>query len=244
MAAKYWKTGLGEMWRSVSKAAFVKALQRLVPEIRAEHLHAAPAGIRAQAVSPDGSMVDDFLIQESRPRHQRQQRPVAGRDRLAQHRQDDRRAAGPQAHLTRSIDGTVDHDRPGGDAVLPHRAARASSPTRVFRHFGVPEADARQAADVLATSDLRGIDSHGVARLHTYFDMLTLGRINPRPEVRIVRQTARHGDRRRRQRPGPRRRPEGQRDRDGEGRGRRLGLGQRLQHQPLRDRRLLSRSRP
>ena len=65
LAAKYWKTGLGEMWRSVSKAAFVKALQRLVPEIRAEHLHAAPAGIRAQAVAPDGSMVDDFLIQEA-----------------------------------------------------------------------------------------------------------------------------------------------------------------------------------
>jgi LDH2 family malate/lactate/ureidoglycolate dehydrogenase len=59
---------------------------------------------------------------------------------------------------------------------------------RVFRSFGVPEPDARQAADVLAASDLRGIDSHGVARLHTYFDMLTLGRINPRPEVRIVRQ--------------------------------------------------------
>ena len=65
MAAKYWKTGLGEMWRSASKSAFVKALQRLVPEIRAEHLHAAPAGIRAQAVLPDGSMVDDFLIQEA-----------------------------------------------------------------------------------------------------------------------------------------------------------------------------------
>jgi LDH2 family malate/lactate/ureidoglycolate dehydrogenase len=59
---------------------------------------------------------------------------------------------------------------------------------RVFRSFGVPEADARQAADVLAASDLRGIDSHGVARLHSYFDMLTLGRINPRPEVRIIRQ--------------------------------------------------------
>ena len=59
---------------------------------------------------------------------------------------------------------------------------------RVFRHFGVPEADARQAADVLMTSDLRGIESHGVARLHTYFDMLTLGRINPRPRIRIVRQ--------------------------------------------------------
>ncbi len=39
--------------------------------------------------------------------------------------------------------------------------------TRVFLHFGVPDADARQAADVLAASDLRGIDSHGVARLHT-----------------------------------------------------------------------------
>ena len=60
---------------------------------------------------------------------------------------------------------------------------------RVFRSFGVPEADARQAADVLAASDLRGIDSHGVARLHTYFDMLTLGRINPRPEVRVVRES-------------------------------------------------------
>jgi L-2-hydroxyglutarate oxidase len=65
LAAKFWKTGLGEMWRSASKAAFVRALQRLVPEIRAEHLHAAPAGIRAQAVAPDGSMVDDFLIQEA-----------------------------------------------------------------------------------------------------------------------------------------------------------------------------------
>jgi L-2-hydroxycarboxylate dehydrogenase (NAD+) len=59
---------------------------------------------------------------------------------------------------------------------------------RVFRHFGVPETEARLAADVLAASDLRGIDSHGVARLHTYFDMLSLGRINPRPQVRIVRQ--------------------------------------------------------
>src|SRR5258708_35805108 len=57
----------------------------------------------------------------------------------------------------------------------------------VFRHFGVPPDDARQAADVLADSDLRGIDSHGVARLHTYFDMLTLGRINPRPNIRVVR---------------------------------------------------------
>jgi L-2-hydroxyglutarate oxidase len=50
------------MWRSISKRAFVKALQRLVPEIRREHLHAAPAGVRAQAVGRDGAMVDDFLI--------------------------------------------------------------------------------------------------------------------------------------------------------------------------------------
>src|SRR5215470_16999151 len=60
--------------------------------------------------------------------------------------------------------------------------------TRVFQYFGVPPEDAQQAADVLATSDLRGIDSHGVARLHTYFDMLSLGRINPRPNVRVVRE--------------------------------------------------------
>jgi L-2-hydroxycarboxylate dehydrogenase (NAD+) len=59
---------------------------------------------------------------------------------------------------------------------------------RVFEHFGVPPADAARAADVLAASDLRGIESHGVARLHTYFDMLSLGRINPRPNVRIVRE--------------------------------------------------------
>jgi len=59
---------------------------------------------------------------------------------------------------------------------------------KVFMHFGVPEADAEQAADVLAKSDLRGIDSHGVARLHTYFDMLSLGRINPKPNVKIVRE--------------------------------------------------------
>ena len=60
---------------------------------------------------------------------------------------------------------------------------------RVFESFGVPEGDARVAADVLATSDLRGIDSHGVARLHCYVDMLELGRINPHPNPRIVRET-------------------------------------------------------
>lgn len=61
---------------------------------------------------------------------------------------------------------------------------------RVFMHFGVPDEDAGLAADVLARSDLRGIDSHGVARLRTYHDMLDHGRINPRPSLRVVRESA------------------------------------------------------
>jgi len=65
MATKHWKMGLGEMWRSYSKRAFVKALQRLMPEIEAKHLVACPSGIRAQAVTPDGGLVDDFLIDEA-----------------------------------------------------------------------------------------------------------------------------------------------------------------------------------
>ena len=60
LSAKYWRIGAGEMWRSVSKAAFVKALQRLIPQIESADLIAAPAGIRAQAISPKGMMVDDF----------------------------------------------------------------------------------------------------------------------------------------------------------------------------------------
>ena len=62
--------------------------------------------------------------------------------------------------------------------------------TAVFMHFGIAKADSEQAADVLAKSDLRGIDSHGVARLHTYFEMLELGRINPKPTVKIIREKA------------------------------------------------------
>ncbi len=65
LASKYWREGAGEMWRSLSKAAFVRALQRLVPEIRSEDLEPAPAGVRAQAVSRDGKMVDDFQIQRN-----------------------------------------------------------------------------------------------------------------------------------------------------------------------------------
>ena len=60
LAAGNWKMGMGEMWRSFSKAAFVKALQVLLPDIRAEHLTAAPAGVRAQALARDGSLIKDF----------------------------------------------------------------------------------------------------------------------------------------------------------------------------------------
>jgi L-2-hydroxycarboxylate dehydrogenase (NAD+) len=61
--------------------------------------------------------------------------------------------------------------------------------TRVFLHFGVPKNDATQAADVLACADLRGIDSHGVARLSSYAGMLSAGRINPKPQIQLVRST-------------------------------------------------------
>ncbi|RME71440.1 MAG: L-2-hydroxyglutarate oxidase [Verrucomicrobia bacterium] len=64
VARKYWKTGLGEFHRSFSKAAFVKALQRLIPEIQEEHLLPGGAGIRAQACGIDGRLLDDFHIIE------------------------------------------------------------------------------------------------------------------------------------------------------------------------------------
>ncbi len=63
LAGRHWKTGLGEIHRSLSKAAFVRALQRLIPEIREEHLEPAPSGVRAQALAPDGRLVDDFSIE-------------------------------------------------------------------------------------------------------------------------------------------------------------------------------------
>lgn len=66
LALRHWKMGSGEILRSVSKAAFVKALQKLIPSIEKKHLRPAPAGIRAQAVTPAGDLVDDFLIHESK----------------------------------------------------------------------------------------------------------------------------------------------------------------------------------
>jgi L-2-hydroxyglutarate oxidase len=64
VAAKYWKTGMGEMYRSFSKAAFTKALQKLIPEIQESDLTEGGAGVRAQACDREGGLVDDFLIIE------------------------------------------------------------------------------------------------------------------------------------------------------------------------------------
>jgi (S)-2-hydroxyglutarate dehydrogenase len=65
MAFKHWRREVGEVQRSLSKRAFTRALRRLLPDIRSEHLNPAPAGVRAQAVSGDGSLVDDFLVRVS-----------------------------------------------------------------------------------------------------------------------------------------------------------------------------------
>jgi L-2-hydroxyglutarate oxidase len=62
MARKYWRTGAYEMYRSLSKKKFVEALQKLVPDLRGEDITPGGAGVRAQAVRPDGSLLDDFSI--------------------------------------------------------------------------------------------------------------------------------------------------------------------------------------
>ena len=60
LAGRYLRTGLGEMWRDWWKPAFVRELQRYVPEIRSDQLVFGPSGVRAQALASDGSLVDDF----------------------------------------------------------------------------------------------------------------------------------------------------------------------------------------
>jgi L-2-hydroxyglutarate oxidase LhgO len=62
LATKFWQTGAKEMWRDVVKSSFVKDLQRYVPDVTGNDLTWGPAGVRAQALSPDGSMVDDFVF--------------------------------------------------------------------------------------------------------------------------------------------------------------------------------------
>lgn len=63
---KHWKTGLGEFYRSYNKNAFVKALQKLVPEIKSGDLQEGGSGVRAQACMKDGKLLDDFYIVEGK----------------------------------------------------------------------------------------------------------------------------------------------------------------------------------
>jgi L-2-hydroxyglutarate oxidase len=65
LASRHWRTGVGEMVRSVSKQAFVRSLQAMIPEVTAEDLVPSPSGVRAQALRPDGRLVDDFLLVEA-----------------------------------------------------------------------------------------------------------------------------------------------------------------------------------
>jgi L-2-hydroxyglutarate oxidase len=64
ITGKYWQTGFGELYRSLSKKAFVRALQKLLPEIGENDLVPGGAGVRAQAVSASGALVDDFVIKQ------------------------------------------------------------------------------------------------------------------------------------------------------------------------------------
>ncbi len=65
MAFKYWRPGLGEIWRSMNKRAFVNALRRLMPELEMSDVHRGGAGVRAQALGPNGKFLDDFFFLES-----------------------------------------------------------------------------------------------------------------------------------------------------------------------------------
>jgi L-2-hydroxyglutarate oxidase len=62
IARRHWRHELGELHRSLSRAAFARAVRRLLPEVRADDLIPAPSGVRAQAVLPDGTLADDFLL--------------------------------------------------------------------------------------------------------------------------------------------------------------------------------------
>jgi len=65
LASRFMKMGLGEFYRSFNKAAFVRALQRLIPEITADDVVPGGAGVRAQALGKNGALLDDFCIVEA-----------------------------------------------------------------------------------------------------------------------------------------------------------------------------------
>jgi L-2-hydroxyglutarate oxidase len=65
MGRKFWRVGLHEMYRSLSRRAFWHALRKLIPEVGFHDIVRAGAGVRAQAVAPDGKLVDDFFIRQA-----------------------------------------------------------------------------------------------------------------------------------------------------------------------------------
>ena len=70
LAFKHWKMGMDEYKRSLSKSAFVKGLQKLIPAVREEHLKVSPSGVRAMALKEDGEILDDFyFMTDSRQIH-------------------------------------------------------------------------------------------------------------------------------------------------------------------------------
>jgi L-2-hydroxyglutarate oxidase LhgO len=62
LASRYWRIGAAEMWRDLSKRAYVREMQRYIPAIRADQVRFGPSGVRAQALAYDGMLVDDFSL--------------------------------------------------------------------------------------------------------------------------------------------------------------------------------------
>ena len=74
---RYWRTGLQEIYFSLSKKAYVKSMQKLVPSVGVGDLEKWGSGVRAQAILPDGTLVDDFVIKETRNAVHGDQRAVS-----------------------------------------------------------------------------------------------------------------------------------------------------------------------
>jgi L-2-hydroxyglutarate oxidase len=65
LSLNHWKKGVQELMQSVSKRVYLNAARHLIPEVQMEDFRPSPAGVRAQALRPDGSLVDDFLIKQT-----------------------------------------------------------------------------------------------------------------------------------------------------------------------------------
>ena len=135
LAQNHWQTGLGEVWRSANKSAFVHALQRLMPNLEPNQLIRGGAGVRAQALRRDGSLADDFEIAHQKPPNPHPQRPKLARSNgIPPHRRRNRRHS--RIHLARRLSllrprhraGTRSTSRPThsiSDAPRPDAGPRA-----------------------------------------------------------------------------------------------------------------------